>query len=194
MRCLPMLILFAGALSRLAAQDTLPGYRLLLGRWEVVRYHEQGVPVDKRLDPLPQAQAVYRHLQEERARMYYGYDYRWEEGLQGRRAAQYLRWIAEDSAREVQRIAAAIRDPYFAVFFADSTLSLYNKDPETGLVSHPEAWRYVYAPATSSLDLHPASYQKWEGQILLLTAQRMRLYLPQEAEAVELEKRDGTLP
>ncbi|NUO03728.1 MAG: hypothetical protein HUU01_24200, partial [Saprospiraceae bacterium] len=55
-----------------AAQATTPGQ--LLGRWEVIRYSEQGVQVDKKQAALPQAQAVYAHVGSHRAAIWYGYD------------------------------------------------------------------------------------------------------------------------
>jgi hypothetical protein len=188
--------------SRAAAQGTavvLP----LTGRWEVVQYAEQGFQVDKKKPALPQAVEVYRHVQKERARTWYGYDYEAADEYSKRRAREFERWEARDSTKEVTRIAEAIETPYFAVFFADSTLSLYNKDAATGRIAFPESRRFVFSPATMSLDLYPPGFlpgsnvgwvDKWDVQVLFLSENRMTLFLPQEAEIVELVRTEFKLP
>ena len=179
------------------------GKPTLLGRWEVLQYSEQGLPVDKKKPALPQALDVYRHVQKERARVWYGYDYEATDEYSKRRAREFERWEMRDSTKEVNRIADAIATPYFAVFFADSTLSLYNKDAETGLISFPESRQYIFSPATMSMDIYPPGYQaveksnwvdKWDVQVLFLSETRMTLFLPQEAEIVELMKTEFKLP
>lgn len=164
----------------------------LLGRWEVVAYSEQGVAVDKKSDPLRQAVAVYSHLRKQRALLWYGYD---EDGGERRRRA-YERWEERDSLREVQRLAEVIGMPYFAVFFADSTLALYNKDVRTNRITNAEARHYNFSPAFMSLDIsYAASTVKWsDAQILALTEQRLTLFIPEEGEIVELVKTAYTLP
>ena len=86
--------------------------------------------------------------------------------------------------------------PYYAVFFADSTLALYNKDAASNQISFPEARHFSFAPATMSLDIMPTNnvYERWQVQILLLTAARLTLFLPETAEVVELVKTPFTLP
>ncbi len=175
----------------------------LLGRWEVLQYAEQGLQVDKKKPGLAQAHEVYRHVQKERARTWYGYDYESADEYSKRRAREFERWELRDSIKEVNRIAEAIETPYFAVFFADSTLSLYNKEAATGRISFPESRHYVCSPTTMSLDIYPPGYQpvpgaswvdKWDVQVLSLTETRMTLFLPQEAEIVELVWTDFKLP
>ena len=175
----------------------------LVGRWEVVQYAEQGLQVDKQKTALPQALDVYRHVQKERARTWYGYDYESADEYSKRRAREFERWEMRDSTKEVHRIADAIETPYFAVFFADSTLSLYNKEAGTGLISFPESRHYVFSPANNSLDIYPPGYQpvsgatwvdKWDVQVLFLSETRMTLFLPQDAEIVELVKTEFKLP
>jgi hypothetical protein len=165
----------------------------LLGRWEVLRYDEQGVPVDKKAPAAAQAARVYAHAAPGRARQFYGYDADYE-SLQGRRAGQFAEWLAADSLRETRRIETAIGTPYFAVFFADSTLALYNKDSLSGLVAHAESWKYAYDAPSRSLDLWPSRYERWDAQVLALTAERLLLFLPQAAERVELRRAPGELP
>ncbi len=175
----------------------------LVGRWEVLQYAEQGLQVDKKKPALPQAHEVYRHVQKERAQMWYGYDYDAADEYSKRRAREFERWEMRDSTKEVNRIAEAIETPYFAVFFADSTLALYNKDADTGRVSFPESRHYVFSPGSMSLDIYPPGYQpisganwvdKWDVQVLSLSETRMTLFLPQEAEIVELVRTEFKLP
>ena len=196
-RCL--LILFFGVQMTalpLFAQTSAPDPKLtlLLGRWEVVNYSEQGVQVDKKQAALPQAIAVYRHNRAERARQFYGYsEY---EDYSRHESRNYNEWAVRDSAVEVARVAQAIALPYFAVFFADSTLSIYNKELAGNQTSFPEAKHFSFVPATMSIDMMPTTnaYDRWQGQILLLTATRMTLFLPETAEVVELVKTPFTLP
>lgn len=187
-----VLCLLIGAFSCSAAPAQDSAFSLL-GRWELLRYDEQGVPVDKKAPAAPQAARVYAQASAARARQFYGYDADYEL-LQGRRAGQFAEWLVADSLRETRRIEAAIRTPYFAVFFADSTLALYNKDSLSGLVSHAESWKYAYDGPSRSLDLWPSRYERWDAQVLALTASRMLLFLPQAAERVELRRAPGELP
>ncbi|HRF40806.1 MAG TPA: hypothetical protein PK198_18575 [Saprospiraceae bacterium] len=41
---------------------------------------------------------------------------------------------------------------------------------------------------------YKSPYGKWEVQVLLLTENRMRLFIPQEAEVVELRKTEFSFP
>ncbi len=170
---------------------------VLTGRWEVVAYSEQGIPVDKKRDALAQARTVYEHVREERARTYFGYDATWDE-LSRRENRAFQRWSELDSTVETRRIAEAIRTPYFAVFFADSTLAAYNKVPATNQILFPEKRHYIFSPATMSLDIWQpnaeAPYGKWDAQILRLDTEHLTLFLPEEAEIVELVRADGALP
>jgi len=93
------------------AAQTTPAQ--LIGRWEVIRYSEQGVQVDKKQAALPQAQAVYAHVGSQRAAIWYGYD----ETTGERPPRRFERWEERDSIAEVRRVAKAIAMPYFAVFF-----------------------------------------------------------------------------
>jgi len=166
----------------------------LLGRWEISNYAEQGVQVDKKQPALAQAIAVYRHARADRARQFYGYsDY---EDYSRHESRDYKEWAARDSSVEVGRIAQAIALPYYAVFFADSTLSLYNKEAATNQITFPEAKHFIFAPASMSIDIMPTTntYDRWQAQILLLTATRMTLFLPETAEVVELVKTPYSLP
>ncbi len=167
----------------------------LTGRWEVVAYSEQGISVDKKMVALPQALAVYQHIRTSRARTWFGIDPDDEQGK--RRTKLFERWEERDSIREVARIAEAIETPYFAVFFADSTLSLYNKNERTQEISFPEGRRYVFRPSTKSIDIFspgPYGSVQWKAQILLLTETELTLFLPEEAEVVRLVKTAFTLP
>jgi hypothetical protein len=176
----------------------------LTGRWEVIRYSEQGIPVDKKQDAMRQAVEVYRQIQQTRAQIWYGYDYEQASEYSKKRAREFERWEQRDSTKEVRRIASAISTPYFAVFFADSTLALYNKDAETGRVSFQEARQYVFSPSTMSIDLYPPGFvpppqpgnwsDKINLQIVSLTADKLILFIPEEAEIVELIKTPFTLP
>jgi hypothetical protein len=194
---IPLFLLFCAALR---AQNPVPS---LQGRWEVVRYSEQGVSVDKKQDALRQAVTVYRHVQEERALRWYGYDYESANEYSKRRAREFERWEERDSTKEVQRIAEAIATPYFAVFFPDSTLALYNKSND-GFVSFQEARQYAFQPGTMSLKVYspgflpPPTRGGWVDrlniQVISLTADRMTLFLPEEAEIVELVRTAFSLP
>lgn len=195
MQHLALLFLLLPAI--LPAQNLDP--KNLLGRWEVLEYAEQGLQVNKKKDPLPQAIAVYRHVREERLHFFYGYDFDEQEELPKRRARELLRWAERDSAQEVHRVAEAIGTPYYVVFFADSTLSAYNRDTVAGSpVIFPEASRYVFSPALHSLHISPmnygAAYVRWHAQVLALTETRMTLFLPEEGELVVLGKTVFRLP
>jgi hypothetical protein len=194
-------LLVLGSMNALFAQTTTQA--ALIGRWEVLQYAEQGLQVDKKKPTLPQAHEVYRHVQKERARTWYGYDYESADEYSKRRAREFERWELRDSIKEVNRIAEAIETPYYAVFFADSTLALYNKDAATGLISFPESRHYIFSSGTMSLDIYPPGYlpvpgagwiDKWDVQVLSLTETRMTLFLPQDAEIVELVKTEFKLP
>lgn len=192
---LPVLLL-CGSLHSLNAQTPDPKTAMLLGRWEVLNYSEQGVQVDKKKAPLPQAVSVYRHIRAQRARVWYGYsDY---DDMSRRELKAYERWYTLDSLVEVERVTEAIRLPYFAVFFADSTLSIYNKDEATGSITFPEVRHFSFSPLTMSLDVMPGVGNQYsmksDVQVLLLTPERMTLYIPEEAEIVELIKTAYTVP
>lgn len=176
----------------LIAQDTTALKAALLGRWEVIRYTEQGVSVNKKQNALPQAQAVYNHISNQRALTYYNYD----EDAGNRRTRAYERWQERDSLQETNRITEAIAMPYFAVFFADSTLSVYNKEATTNHISFPESRHFTFSPTTMSLDITYAGGTgiEWQAQIISLTRERMLLFLPEQAEIVELVKTEFSLP
>lgn len=200
-RILLISALSLGVFFVVSAQSSSPV--TLIGRWEVLQYAEQGLQVDKKKPALPQAHEVYRHVQKERARTWYGYDYEASDEYSKRRAREFERWEMRDSTKEVNRIAEAIGTPYFAIFFPDSTLALYNKDAATGLISFPESRHYVFSLSTMSLDIYPPGHlpmqgaswvDKWDVQVLALTETKMTLFLPQEAEIVELVKTEFKLP
>lgn len=176
----------------LIAQDTTALKAALLGRWEVVRYSEQGVPVNKKQNALSQAQTVYNHISNQRALTYYNYD----EDSSNRRTRAYERWLERDSVQETNRITEAIAMPYFAVFFADSTLSVYNKEAVTNHIFFPESRHFTFSPTTMSLDItYPGGTGiQWQAQIISLTRERMLLFLPERAEIVELVKTAFSLP
>jgi hypothetical protein len=177
-----------------------PTLQNLLGRWEVVSYSEQGVQVDKKAPALPQAVNVYNHVRKERLETWYGYYEEYED----RRSRALERWAIRDSTVEVTRIAKAIAMPYFVAFFADSTMTLYNKEATSNTIYFPEVWHFIFSPSTLSIDMYtlqPAEepffkspYGKWEVQVLLLSENRMRLFIPQEAEVVELRKAEFSFP
>lgn len=171
-------------------QDTTALKTMLLGRWEVVKYAEQGVQVDKKQAAMPQAQQVYQHIREQRALQYYGYDYNSEE----RTTRAFERWQEADEMQETRRVEKAIAMPYFAVFFTDSTLAVYNKD--TSGVYFPESLHFTFVPKTMSMDIGYAGsfVPRWQAQVLVLTRERMVLFLPEDAEVVELVKADGDMP
>lgn len=168
--------------------------RRLVGRWEVVAYSEQGVQVDKKAPALPQALKVYEHNRWSRAATWYGYDP--YEDLSRRENRAFEHWQQRDSSIEVQRVADAIALPYYAVFFADSTLALYNKHAQTSQVTSPESRQFIFSPATKSIRISmPGRFSlQWYAQVLLLTDERMTLFLPEEGEVVELVKTPFSLP
>ncbi len=192
-----ILIFCLFTLGRLNAQAPSDPLNHLLGRWEVVEYAEQGVQVDKKGDALAQSLAVYNHVREQRARQWYGYDADYEPDLNNRQRRDLERWAQRDSAVEVERVRQAIAMPYFAVFFPDSTLALYNKDSATNRVYFPESRHYVFSPETMSIDIYGLYYSprpEWQAQILSLTAEEMLLFLPEDGEVVKLVKREGSFP
>jgi hypothetical protein len=177
----------------------------LIGRWEVLQYAEQGLQVDKKQPAAPQALAVYRHVQKTRAKTWYGFDYDYADEYSRRRSREFQRWEERDSIQEVKRITEAIQTPFFAVFFPDNTLALYNKDTATNQVSFPESRHYVFDPATKSMDVYPPGIlppanpaggwiDRMDIQILLLTDTNMTLFLPADGEIVNLVKTDFTVP
>jgi hypothetical protein len=191
--------------TAIGAQNTVPSPATLLqGRWEVLEYAEQGIQVNKSADALRQAVSIYRNIQQERARVWYGYDENVENEYSKRRMREFERWATRDSTQEVQRITEAIATPYFAVFFADSTLALYNRETATGRVLFPQSRRYIFSPATMSIDIFPPGFMppaapgswvdRWEVQILELTTDRMVLFIPEEGEVVVLRKAAGKVP
>lgn len=174
----------------LGQEDTTALKNYLLGKWEVIKYAEQGLQVNKKQDVLPQAQAVYAHIARQRAQQYYGYDIYTDE----RHTRAFERWQEEDRAREINRAKEAIAMPYFAVFFADSTLATYNKD--TSGIYFPESWHFIFVPKTMSMDImYPGGGSvRWQAQVRVLTRERLVLFLPEDAEVVELVKVSGDLP
>lgn len=187
-----LLLLLSAMANSQKPPDTL--LQKLLGRWEVVAYSEQGVQVDKKAAPLPQALKVYEHVRQTRAERWYGY--REYDDLSRRENRAFREWQDRDSSIEVQRVAEAIAMPYYVVFFADSTISLYNKDAANNRISFPEARHYSFVPATMSIDIFNFGGfgVQWQAQVLLLTTGRMTLFLPEEAEVVELIKTSYSLP
>ena len=186
------LALISLTLSGQPPADTL--LRRLLGRWEVVSYSEQGVQVDKKAPALPQALKVYEHVRQQRAEQWYGYhEY---DDLSRRENRDFRAWQERDSSIEVNRIMDAIATPYYAVFFADSTLSIYNKDAANNRVIFPEGRHFSFIPSFMSISiLNPGGFGvQWHAQVLLLSADRMTLFLPEEAELVELAKTTFSLP
>ncbi|MEQ1745657.1 MAG: hypothetical protein ABMA02_09535 [Saprospiraceae bacterium] len=184
------------ALQMVSAQTGSPDSltNLLIGRWEVTAYSEQGVRIDKKAPGQPQALRAFGHIRWERAKAWYGYSP--YEDLSRRENRAFEHWQERDSIIEVQRIADAIALPYFAVFFPDSTLAVYNKEAQTNLVTFPESRRYIFSPGTMGLDISlPGGYAlQWQAQVLLLTADRMTLFLPEDGEVVELVKTAFSLP
>lgn len=183
------LLLFSGASRRLSFEE------MLIGRWQVIRYTEQGVAVDKRSDPWPQALSVWKHVKKNRALTWYGYD----EDSGEREPRRFERWQERDSLREVRRVAEAISMPYFAVFFKDSTLALYNLDTVNYRPYFMESKRFDFDRASMSLDIFnlPVSsrwYDRLDVQVIALSERRMTLFIPNEAELVELVKTEFRLP
>ncbi len=187
-----LFVLTAWGVVAQRAADTL--LRQLLGRWEVVSYSEQGVQVDKKAPALPQAIKVYEHTRQKRAEQWYGYhEY---DDLSRRESRAFREWQERDSSIEVRRIMDAIATPYYAVFFADSTLSVYNKDAVNNQILFPEGRRFSFVPHFMSITIkNPGGFGiQWRAQVLSLTAGRMTLFLPEEAEVVELVKTAYSLP
>jgi hypothetical protein len=185
-------IFFSITASGQIPADTL--LQKLLGRWEVVAYSEQGVQVDKKAPPLPQALEVYEHVRRQRAEQWYGYHEYTE--MSRRENRDFQQWQERDSSMEVRRLAEAIEMPYYAVFFADSTISIYNKEATTSRIFFPEARHYSFAPSFMSIDIfNPGGFGvQWKAQVLQLSSDRMTLFLPEEAEIVELVKTMFSLP
>ena len=186
------LTVFSISASGQKPADTL--LQKLLGRWEVVAYSEQGVQVDKKAPALPQALKVYEHVRQKRAEQWYGYhEY---DDLSRRESRAFREWQERDSSIEVRRVMDAIATPYYAVFFADSTLSVYNKDAGNSRVLFPEGRHFSFVPAFMSISIkNPGGFGvQWHAQVLLLTADRMTLFLPEEAEMVGLVKTAYSLP
>lgn len=177
------------------AQKTAPPLlEQLLGKWAVVAYTEQGVPVDKLAPAGPQAVRVYEHIRDQRASTFYNYQLAYEP-LNRRENRDFLEWQQRDSILEVNRLVEAIQMPYYAVFFADSTLALYNRPADNSPVYFPESRRFALDAATMSIDIYaPGGFYRSDVQILFLDDQRMTLFIPEEAEVVELVKRPFKLP
>lgn len=194
-QCLGITVLFS--LNALHAQTQQIADSLanpLLGRWEQIGYSEQGVQVDKKAPPIPQAIAVYDHNRRSRAAQWYGVtDY---EELSRRENRAYDRWLERDSAIEVRRLTEAIALPYFVAFFADSMVSMYNKDTVTNYIDLPQARQYAFSPADRSLKIYQfGGYGvQWHAQVLLLNAERLILFLAEEAEVVEFVKTPYSFP
>lgn len=181
-----------GLVLRLSAwaQSSNPN-ELILGRWEVTGYSEQGIQVDKQTDPITQARKVYHHIRKQRGLMWYGFD---EEGLE-RKTRSYLNWVEEDSLLETRRIAKLIEMPYYAVFFPDSTLALYNKDKEQNIVYAPEAKFYRLQPDTKSIKIQTTyGAPQWHIQLMELSAEKMVLFIAEDAEIVTLKKVEFVIP
>lgn len=191
MRCIQLSLFFLLLVKQTVwAQDTTALKSMLLGRWEVIKYAEQGIQVDKKQAADVQAQKVYQFVATQRARLFYGYD---PEGNE-RQTRAFERWVEADRLQETTRITKAIATPYFAVFFADSTLACYNKD--TSGVLFPESRHFIFAPGTMSMDIsYPGGTGvQWQAQVLVLTRERMVLFLPEDAEIVELIRTSDSLP
>lgn len=192
--------LLLGATGYTRAQTTPElQFKDLIGKWEVVRYSEQGLQVDKSQAALPQALQVYNYVRGQRARVWYGYDSDYSPELNNRQRRNLERWAERDSTVEVNRVREAIEMPYFAIFFADSTLALYNKDPKDGSIHLPESRHFVFHPESRSLDIFEASNYsgrpiQWQAQVLELSAEKMTLFLPEDGEIVALIKRPFILP
>jgi hypothetical protein len=180
----------APTLTAIGQPDTSTA--LLWGRWELLEYSEQGVQVNKKEAATGQAITVYQFVKKQRAAQWYGFFEEYGE----RRTRAYERWEERDSMLEVSRIAEAIAMPYFAVFFPDSTLALYNKDEATQRVYFPESRHYVFSPKTSSIDIfQPGGYAvQWQAQIMELTRDRLVLFLPEDGERVVLRRKEGEVP
>ncbi len=156
----------------------------LIGKWAVVKYAEQGVPVDKTANPSAEAQKVYALIKEEKADRIFG----WMEPGNRRMQNVFLAWQVADSIAEVARLERIIPLPYYVVFFPDSTMSTYNYDPATGKTENIGSWPYVYHESFQSFDYQTNSYTKSNAQILAFTQDHLTLFLPNTAEVVELVK------
>ncbi|MBK8554272.1 MAG: hypothetical protein IPL65_00190 [Lewinellaceae bacterium] len=182
----------AGLLRAQQSPDVLREY--LKGRWEVVGYAEAGVQVDKKQPAAPQAVKIWQKVRKERALYWYGYDEDWD----NRKPRKYEQWELRDSTLEVQRLIDAISTPYYAVFFADSTLACYNKVNDTGEMLFPEVHFYIFNPETQSIWIYASRlaprYQQWNAQVIMLNAEQMTLFLPEEGEIVHLVKTPYTIP
>lgn len=191
----PFVLLFSGAKE---PSPKPPEVWNLQGRWEVVEYSEQGLQVNKKQDPWVQAKAVYEQVRAMRTHSWFGF-YETEEPNRKLLRA-YDRWEERDSTAEVKRVAEAIAMPYFVVFFPDSTMSSYNKELNTNRIYFPEARHYIARMATKSCDITypgataPYNYFQWRAQVLAISEQRLTLFLPEEAEIVELVKTAYSLP
>ena len=169
-----------------------PKTDMLLGKWEVLEYAEQGVPVKKKSPSLPQAIAVWQHNWPERSLMYYGYNPDYD-----RKAPRHYDRIEEqDSVREVSRVMDVISEPYYAVFFQDSTLAMYNKSADTGRISFSKSRRYHYYPGFSSFDITQGLdfYEKTNVQVIELNDTTMRLFISENGEVVVLKRLPFDLP
>lgn len=172
--------------------NNVVNFAFLPGRWEVVSYSEQGVYVEKKQDPIPQAVKVYQQVKAERAKRYYGFDAETDE-LSRRASRAFKRWEVEDSTQEVKRVIKAIQTPFVAVFFQDGTLSLYNKD-ENGQITNVRDHQYSLTLNSLRMEPGPMYRPKWFVQILSLSEDQMRLFLPEEATIVDLVKTPFILP
>jgi hypothetical protein len=189
--CLPLSIMLLGLITTNKTTKGLNDQKLE-GKWEVIEYSEQGVPVQKKSSALAQAIKVWQYNWPNRSGYYYGYNPDYDKKAPRR----YEKWEEQDSIREVRRLIDAISTPYFAVFFADSTLALYNKDASTGSISFSETRRYRYNQAFGSFDITPGLdyFEKTNVQIIEHTENSMRLFIPGKAEIVVLLKQPFILP
>ena len=167
----------------------------LQGRWELAAYSEQGVQVNKTGAAAAQAAAVYTHVAAQRKLQFWvGYADDYDQAT--RESRSFRRWAESDSLQETQRLQKIIELPYYVAFFPDSTLSGYNKDFVTGRVSNPEVWRYTLSADGQSIriqDAHGFSV-RWHAQILYLDDMRLVLFLPEDAEVVELKRAEYRFP
>lgn len=161
---------------------------LLPGRWSVLVYSEQGIQVDKRLAPLPQARAVYNHIRQQRAETW--------QGPGDRQSKAFRKWEKRDSTEEVRRIIKAITMPYYIVFYEDGTVSLYNQDASSRRVYNAKNYRYQLSSDGKTISFNEKSPTKvvWMAEVTALTKTQMVLFLPASSERVELRKIDFTRP
>ena len=169
----------------ISAQNT---ESMLPGRWKVLVYSEQGVQVDKRLDPLPQAKTVYNHIRQKRVEAWQG------PGDQDSKA--FRKWEKRDSTEEVRRIIKAITMPYYLVFYEDGAVSLYNQDASSRRVYNAKNYKFQLSSTGKSISFFEKSPSKviWMAEIVTLTKTQMVLFLPASSERVELEKIDFMRP